>query len=454
MIGASHGAFSHLQTPPTKVASKIAKHPQAVEDVRGGGGHNDYGPATAEVAPSVFNLVNNVAGAGLLTLSAAMSKGTGWVPALLICATLGTISSHSFNLIGESCRLTGEMDFKGLWTKTIGGSTTYVVDAIIALMCSAASIIYSGVLGDVSTELLAAVGIPSSRSKNILLITATVLFPLSLLRNLSALAFTSILGFASIIYTVLFISYRAYDGTYGIGAEVGKFIVDDVIVKPSFERTSMWGFDFTSLVLCSNLGLAFIAHYNAPVYYREMKDKKNFKKMVSIAFAILTLIYAATMANGMKTFGDVCQGNIILNYHPKDVLSTLGRFATFFSILFGFPLTFCGIREGMQGIATRFNWTSVLENRTALIVALLAFVTYIAITVTDISFIVGITGAAMGSMIVYILPATIYAKSVALAYGKASPEYKSARKNYILVPFGLALGLFGVGMTIAESKSS
>ena len=89
----------------------------AVEEVRGGGGQSDYGPATAEVAPSVFNLVNNVAGAGLLTLSAAMSKGTGWVPAMAICCVLGAISSHSFNLIGESCRLTGEMDFKGLWTK-------------------------------------------------------------------------------------------------------------------------------------------------------------------------------------------------------------------------------------------------------------------------------------------------------------------------------------------------
>jgi len=382
-----------------------------------------------------------------------MAKGTGWVPALCICFVLGSISAHSFNLIGESCRLTGEMDFKGLWTKTIGGSTTYVVDAIIALMCSAASIIYSGVLGDVSTELLAAAGYQTSRAKNILFITSTVLFPLSLLKNLSALAFTSILGFASIIYTVLFITFRAFDGTYGVGpASVGKFIVDDVIAKPSFDKTSLWGFDFTSLVLCSNLGLAFIAHYNAPVYFREMKNKKDFKKMVKIAFAILTTIYALTMMSGMKTFGDVCQGNIILNYHPKDILSTLGRFATFFSILFGFPLTFCGIREGAQGIATRFNWKSVLENRTTLIVGLLCFVTYISITVTDISFIVGITGAAMGSMIVYILPSVIFAKSVLLAHGKDSPEYKAARKNYILVPFGLALGLFGVGMTIAESK--
>ena len=126
----------------------------------------------------MFNLVNNVAGAGLLTLAAGMAKGTGWTPALLTCAVLGIASAHTFNLIGESCRLTGEMDFKGLWSKTLGPNTTYVVDAIIALMCSGASIIYSGVLGDVSKELLSAVGVSSNRSKNILLITIGVLFPL------------------------------------------------------------------------------------------------------------------------------------------------------------------------------------------------------------------------------------------------------------------------------------
>ena len=34
------------------------------------------------------------------------------------------------------------------------------------------------------------------------------------------------------------------------------------------------------------------------------------------------------MMAGYVTFGDVCQGNILLNYHPNDVLATLGRIAT------------------------------------------------------------------------------------------------------------------------------
>jgi len=110
--------FGPVADPPPLQAAKPTDSPFLLSDnVVRGGGSNEYGPATAEIAPSVFNLVNNVAGAGLLTLSAAMAKGTGWVPALCICFVLGSISAHSFNLIGESCRLTGEMDFKGLWTK-------------------------------------------------------------------------------------------------------------------------------------------------------------------------------------------------------------------------------------------------------------------------------------------------------------------------------------------------
>ena len=46
------------------------------------------------------------------------------------------------------------------------------------------------------------------------------------------------------------------------------------------------------------------------------------------SFAILTVIYASVMAAGYSTFGDICEGNILLNYHPGDVLSTLGRVAT------------------------------------------------------------------------------------------------------------------------------
>lgn len=409
------------------------------------------------MAACVCNLVNNVAGAGILTLSAGVAKGTGWMQALLISCALGFMSSHTFVLIGEACHLTGETDFKGLWGVTIGQDSAYLVDLLIAIMCFAVTIIYIGILGDVFTPLLASVGLPDAmngRSTNILAISTLALLPLSLIKNLSALAFTSTLGFASVLYTVAFVVLRSLDGSYALGT--GRYVVDQVITQPSFLNKSTWNINFASLVLASNLGLAYVAHYNGTIFYRELKHTcpKKFGKMVHIAFGILTVLYSVIMLAGYFTFGDVTQGNILLNYHPSDLLSTLARFATGLSILFGFPLVMVGVVEGFAGVlSSRFGIDRTLcceTRRSSIIVAILSIVTFLAIAVQDVSFVVGLTGAAFGSFIVYILPVAIYCKSVGLAKGFGSIEHQKAKRNYFLSYMGTFLGVVGVYMTIKD----
>ena len=327
-------------------------------------------------------------------------------------------------------------------------------------MCLAAAVIYSGILGDVFTPLLAQAGFPgqfNGRTSNILVITGLLLLPLSLIKDLSALAFTSVLGFAAIMYTVLFIIVRSIDGTYRVGS--GRFVLGDGASSqiPTFEKTSLWNFDFTSLVLASNLGLAYIAHYNAPNFYRSLKDtnSKRFRKMVNIAFTVLVVLYVATMSAGYSTFGDVCQGNILLNYHPDDVLSTLGRLATGFSILFGFPLVAAGAREAIIGAASSLGFPNIGndENHFLLVSGILTLVTTISCTIKDVSLVVGLTGAALGSFIVYICPPIIYTKAIALVKGEDSPEHKKSLINLGLVPFGLAIAFLGCYMTIKESMA-
>jgi amino acid permease len=331
------------------------------------------------------------------------------------------------------------------------------VDGIIAAYGLAVSIIYSGILGDVFTPLLESAGMPaalSGRTSNIIILTVAVLFPICLLKDLSTLAFTSILGFGAVAYTVLFIVVRALDGTYTLDS--GKFVTDGVLKQlPSFSKSSLWNLEFSSLVLASSLGLAYIAHYNGPAFYRELKntDSSRFTLMVQIAFAILTVLYTTTMCAGYATFGDVCQGNLLLNYHPGDILSTLGRVSTGFSILFGFPLVAKGAREGVAGFAAGLGMHSVSadKNHTLLVMSILIFATFISCTVKDVSLVVGLTGAALGSTIVYIIPAIIYTRAVRLIKGMESKEYARAKLNLAFIPFGLAIGGLGVYMTIKES---
>lgn len=175
--------------------------------------------------------------------------------------------------------------------------------------------------------------------------------------------------------------------------------------------------------------------------------------MVDISFSILVALYVITMTAGYSTFGDVCRGNLLLNYHPQDVLGTLGRLATGFSILFGFPLVMCGARESLVGVASSLGWDGIGKPQFhfPLVASMLAFVTAISCNVEDVSLVVGLTGAAMGASIVYICPPILFSKAVQLIKGQDSEEYRMAKHSLLLVPFGIFCGALGVYMTIKEA---
>ena len=83
---------------------------------------------------------------------------------------------------------------------------------------------------------------------------------------------------------------------------------------------------------------------------------------------------------------------------------------------------------------------------------MLAVITSIAITVDDVSLVVGLSGATMGSLLVYILPSIMYTKAVKIAKGYDSLEYKKERLKLAFVPFGLFIASMGVFMTLTSKN--
>ena len=427
----------------------------------------------ASIATSVFNLANNVAGAGILTLAGAKASGTGWIPSIVLCLALATVSSHTFSLIGKSCEMTGLDSFKDLWAYAFGSEeSAWVVDTMVFVQCFFVSIIYTGLLGDVFSALLrGTLGIQewwTSRTSIIILAASTILFPLNLIRDLSSLGFTSVLGLIAVLYTVGFIAFRALDGTYGIGngvpvvdggIAIGKFVAEGLLPKiPSFAKSSLWNIDLNSLVLTSNLGLAFIAHYNAPSYWKSLGKSASSKKFGIIskrAYLILAAMYATTMVAGYATFGDVCMGNILLNYSSSDFLATLGRLSTGLSIVFGFPLISNGCREGLKNASNALGLfggaASDPKNHEKIVVALLLVTTTLSIIAKDVGLVTGLTGALMGSSLVYICPPLLYTNIIRRKSGIDSEEYKTARKNLVWIPFGIFTACMGVTMTLKNA---
>ena len=178
-----------------------------------------------------------------------------------------------------------------------------------------------------------------------------------------------------------------------------------------------------------------------------------------VAFSVLALLYTGVMVLGHLTFGDVTRSNLLLNYAEGDALAVLGRVATALSILFGYPRAFVGLRDSVGGLCRHWpsslGWAAAPAARGPLTVGLVAAATTAAVLLTDIGLVVGLTGAVMGSAIVYVVrrsvhvvPACIFLRAAELSGAKLPRATKAAATA--LVPLGAFLGVLGVYFTLKE----
>merc|ERR1712060_11125 len=139
-------------------------------------------------------------------------------------------------------------------------------------------------------------------------------------------------------------------------------------------------------ILICMLSTAYIAHFNAPKYYSELKNNtvKRFNIVTSVSYAISIAFFVLIASFGFLTFGKNCSGLILNNYSTKDLIVTLSRFAVAISILFSYPLAFTGVRDGILDILqirSKDRSTKLLNKLT---LGILSIVTALALKVKDL----------------------------------------------------------------------
>ena len=121
------------------------------------------------------------------------------------------------------------------------------------------------------------------------------------MKNLSSLAPFSLAGIIGMMYTATAMALRYFGGAYKLAAgedsPAGKFLAD-----VSTNLQPVWGDKGASAVLSPNsfilicmLSTAYMAHFNAPKFYLELKNNtiKRFNTVVSTSFGISIVIMAA-----------------------------------------------------------------------------------------------------------------------------------------------------------------
>ncbi|KAL3924515.1 MAG: hypothetical protein SGILL_000994, partial [Bacillariaceae sp.] len=302
--------------------------------------------------------------------------------------------------------------------------------------------------GDTFVSLLSTAGLAAAKVPVTVGLTGAVLLPLCLMKNLSSLAPFSLLGSLGMLYTAAAMMVRYFGKAY---APTGKFGMDMAAsLRPKFGDVGASGILTPSAaILVGMLSTAYMAHFNAPKFYTELKEKTlpNYYKVVSTSFAASISIFALMAAIGFLTFGSNSSGLILNNYSTKDGLMSISRIAVAISLVFSYPLAFVGARDGVTDL---LKIKSTPKSQNLLTVGLLSAVTVAALIIPDVSFVLAFAGATLGNGLIYIFPAFMFRGAI-----KKKTDATKGQKREVKVAIGSALlgtvmGLLGAKMALGS----
>lgn len=328
-------------------------------------------------------------------------------------------------------------------------------------MTASAAIAYSIIMGDLLASVSTLAGLPALLRRSnpwICLLSPFVLLPLSLMKDLSALAVGSLIGTCGTLYTALFMTLRAIDGSYAPG---GKFFtLVEPSLRPAFAAAGTGGpvINLSIFVLVSMLASAYVAHYNAPKFYAELAGPKDgssklprFNAVVLAGFVLAATLSGVIMGAGYLTFGSAAQGLILNNYATSDVLALIARAGIAASVLFSYPINFLPLRSGLLSL---FGMSKQADKRSVHVtstVAILALMSSVSLVVKDLGLVVAVGGAILGSAVVYILPALMFIaneKKKALTKAPSNFTKMEVLANKVMVALGVFFAAVGTVMSL------
>lgn len=352
--------------------------------------------AGATVAATVINLLKNMVGAGLLNVCVAF-RYASVVGGVLVMLYSAFVCTAGFLVLGLCCSRTGAKSFRELWRKAMGTGSEKVVDAALFFHTLFSCVGYITLIGDFSVKSASGL-MPDSylarrREVSVCLITAFALFPMCLFKTLEALKHTSMLGLAITGASCAYILYDvlAYASDYDAAETL---------------RSHMWYVRLDAFKTLALFNGSFSAHYNAPTYYAELKDRSfaTFARATLYAFAIATTLFTVFGLAGFARFGDEVLGNVLKSYSADDPMIQLSWLSMMVSTVFAFPHAFLRMRSSWNMLLGKAPHADFVPTTAGLLGV--SFV--MGVVFTDIAVIKLIKGATLGVSIMFVFPALFF----------------------------------------------
>ncbi|XP_015448678.1 sodium-coupled neutral amino acid transporter 2 isoform X2 [Pteropus alecto] len=261
----------------------------------------------------------------------------------------------------------------------------------------------------------------------VLLVSLVLILPLSLLRNLGYLGYTSGLSLLCMVFFLIVVICKKFEISCPL--EVASIISD--LVNNTLTRPTAMAFNITDGDSCRPryfifnsqtvyavpiLTFSFVCHPAILPIYEELKGRSRRRMMnvSKISFFAMFLMYLLAALFGYLTFYERVESELLHTYSKvleTDILILIVRLAVLVAVTLTVPVVIFPIRGSITHLlcpAKDFSWW----RHSLITVSILAFTNLLVIFVPTIRDIFGFIGASAAAMLIFILPSAFYIKLV------------------------------------------
>ncbi|KZZ98140.1 Amino acid transporter, transmembrane [Ascosphaera apis ARSEF 7405] len=209
-------------------------------------------------------------------------------------------------------------------------NASVIFDAAIAIKCFGVGVSYLIIIGDLMPGVIQGFGLGSGAeflADRHFWITAfmLVIIPLSFLKRLDSLKYTSVVALVSIGYLVILVVYH--------------FIKNDTVKDPSPIRWVEWEGIIPALSSFPVIVFGYTCHQNMFSILNELADNSHSSVtgVITASIGAAGASYVLTAVTGYLSFGNNVSGNIVSMYAPA-LSSTIARAAIVVLVMFSVPL--------------------------------------------------------------------------------------------------------------------
>lgn len=380
------------------------------------GGSPMYDPEDEEsggsVPAAIFNLSKTVIGAGIFTMPSAFNDG-GFFFSLIMILLMSYVVCWTMQLLVKTGVSQNILDYRALMEDAMGrwGSILYFLSGFVFAygICIAYSIVTADTVPaivhvasgidskDIAAKASSALKVFMDRRVMVTIVSILVLYPVSSLKFVKHMAFTSFVG-------LFMFAWAALSAMILCWTDLPKELhgTEDILtgIKPS----GIAG-------VLSRVAFAAVTHHGQFVIYKSIR-KTNLKKYNLVAYVSIALSAVSSVIFGIVCFvqlGEKAKGGNVLNYLPEsNTWVQLGKAAFAIDVILTYPIELFISRDLIVKAIHGQNKAISTKARLLYSAVLVLGTLVMSVIFCDLNSVVDFTGGVAASVVAFVLPVSAF----------------------------------------------